>query len=156
MVGPSCGGKTTLAKRRHDDEAIISTDDIRLELYGSLTTVSDQEEVFRRARERALLRLSRGENVIIDATNLRQRDRLNFVDMVPVDIKVIYEVVDRPLSDKLATAGWRAERRFGEKSLVEGHHALFEAELPAIIQGDGRSNVTVVDLRPQSELSNVA
>jgi predicted kinase len=147
MIGPSCAGKTTLAKRRYDSDAIISTDDIRMELYGSLTSLSDQDEVFKLARERAAVRLSRGESAIIDATNLRQRDRLAFVDLVPADMAVAYEIVDRPLADKLETAGWRAERKHGDKSLIEGHHALFEAELQTILSGDGRPNVTVLDLR---------
>jgi predicted kinase len=147
MVGPSGAGKTTLAKRRHDHDAIVSTDEIRLELYGSVTGSSDQTEVYRRARERAVLRLSRGETVVIDATNLRQRDRLAFVDLVPADMPVIYEIVDRPLAEKLETAGWRAERRVGAISLVEGHDALFKAELASILTGDGRANVQIVDLR---------
>lgn len=155
MVGPSGAGKSTLARRRHEHEAIVSTDDIRLELYGSLTGITDQREVFRRARERAILRLSRGESVVVDATNLKQRDRLAFVDLVPPDITVIYEVVDRPLPEKIATGGWRSERKIeGGVSLVEGTDRLFQAELPLILAGDERPNVLVRDLRTtQTEMA---
>jgi hypothetical protein len=54
---------------------------------------------------------------------------------------VRYVVLDRPLAAKLATRGWRPAK------LIEAQHALFQAELPAILAGDGRPFVTVEDRR---------
>lgn len=142
MVGPSGAGKTTLASRMYPHDSIVSSDAIRIEKYGT-DVVPDQSEVFREVVKRALRRLADGETVVIDATNLRQRDRLAIVDRVPSDIRVVYLVIDRPLKDKIATGGWRLER----EGLIEGHAELFEQELPKILAGDNRPNVEVVDHR---------
>ena len=85
-------------------------------------------EVHKCVRER----LSRGETAVVDATNLRQRDRLAVVDLAPADILVIYEVVDRPIEEKLAQAG----RRTAE--LIQGHAEMFDLELANIMKGDRR------------------
>jgi hypothetical protein len=142
MVGPSGAGKSTLAKRRYDPESIVSSDDIWIEKYGSMVT-SDQSDVFREVERRVLRRLAGGDSVVLDATNLKRRDRLAIVDRIPSDIQIVYEVVDRPLEDKLATGDWRLTR----EGLIEGHNEIFIQELPNILAGDARRNVNVVDLR---------
>ena len=79
----------------------------------------------------------------MDATNFRRPDRPTIVDLAPLDIQVIYEVVDRSLAEKLATGDWRLE----QEELIQGHDELFQIELPNILAGDGRPNVEVTDLR---------
>jgi len=104
----------------------------------------NQARVFAEVHKRVLDRLSRGETAVVDATNLRQRDRLAVVDLTPQDISVIYEVVDRPMADKLRQAGWR------RPELIHGHAEIFESEIDNILVGDGRANVTVRDIRQAS------
>jgi hypothetical protein len=143
MVGPSGAGKSTLAAQRHTHDSIVSSDAIRIEKYGSITAAHDQSEVFAEVQRRVCRRLANGDTVVVDATNLKQRDRLSIVGSVPLDLPVVYEVVDRPMADKIATGGWRLER----EGLIEGHDEMFRMELPNILSGDERPNVEVIDLR---------
>ncbi|ANY81307.1 hypothetical protein BB934_26355 [Microvirga ossetica] len=142
MVGPSGAGKSTLAKRRYSQDSIVSSDDIRIEKYGSLET-SDQTDVFKEVERRVIRRLADGETVVLDATNLKRNDRLAIVDKIPADIQIVYEVVDRPLPEKLATGDWRLKK----EGLIEGHSEIFIQELPNILAGDNRPNVDVIDHR---------
>ena len=57
-----------------------------------LTSRAARENSLRKSTKRVHNRLSRGETVVVDATNLRQRDRLAIVDLAPPDIQVVYEV----------------------------------------------------------------
>lgn len=142
MVGPSGAGKSTLAKRRYALDSIVSSDAIRIEKYGSIET-SDQTDVFKEVERRVIRRLSEGETAVLDATNLKRNDRLAIVDKIPSDIQIVYEVVDRPLAEKIATGDWRLKR----EGLIEGHSEIFVRELPNILAGDNRPNVDVIDHR---------
>ena len=143
MVGPSGAGKTTWASRNHDPADIVSSDNIRKTVFGTQDMGGDQEPVFRKLRAEVVARLSSGRSAVIDATNLKREDRLPNVRLAPPDIPVEYVVIDRPMDEKLATAGWRLER----PGLLDHHAALFEQEVADILNGDGLPNVRVVDLR---------
>ncbi|MFC0192962.1 AAA family ATPase [Aureimonas pseudogalii] len=142
-VGPSGGGKSTWVANNHRPEEIVSTDNIRIELGGTLHNSGSQERVFQIAFRRLSNRLARGETVVFDATNLKRTDRLRVVDLVPPDLEVVYVVVDRPMESKRADGGWRNER----EGLLDAHALRFTSELDNILAGDGRSNVNVRDLR---------
>lgn len=143
MVGPSGGGKSRYAREHFPTEEIVCTDDIRMELFGSLDTPGKQAEVHETAAARVVERLSRGDGAVMDATNILRRDRLRVVNLVPPDIEVVYVVVDRPMDTKRADGGWRNDR----PGLLEGHAETFAAELEAILAGDGQTNVKVLDTR---------
>lgn len=145
MVGPTGAGKSRWARRRFAEGDIVEADAIRRSLNGSLDMAGDQSPVFDRVRREILERLSVGRTVVVDATNMRREDRLANALLAPPDIPVEYVVVDRPLEEKLAMAGWRADK----PGLIEGHARLFEDSLPDIMGGDGLPNVRVVDFRVQ-------
>lgn len=142
-VGPSGAGKSHWARLNHPPEEIVSADDIRLELDRTLVNSGPQDRVFQLAYRRVTARLARGDSVVLDATNIKRADRLRAVDLVPPDLEVVYVVVDRPMGEKVADAGWRA----GRPDLLDAHAQTFAAELQAILAGDGRSNVRVIDTR---------
>ncbi|WP_157934333.1 hypothetical protein [Microvirga ossetica] len=68
----------------------------------------------------------------MDVTNLKRNGRLAIVDKIAADIQIIYEVVDRPLAEKVATGDWRLKKQ----GLIEGHGELFIQELPNIPAGE--------------------
>ncbi|RJG46527.1 AAA family ATPase [Mesorhizobium sp. DCY119] len=144
MVGPSGAGKTKYAKGL---PGYISSDDLRAEYTGNFQDQSRNEDVFTALHRIAKARLDSGLSVCIDATNLRRRDRLACVSLAPVGSAISYVVVDRPLADKKATAGWRNEVLIGDKTLVEVHHERMQSALRDILAGDGLPNVSVVDMR---------
>ena len=144
MVGPSCAGKSTYAEAHYDRADIISSDAIRLEIFGSLEAAGDQGPVFEQLRADVRARLSAGHRVVVDATHIKAVDRLATARLMPADMPVEYVVLDRPMADKVTTAGWRAAR----PGLLEAHGTMFMDGLDAIMAGDGLPNVTVTALLP--------
>jgi predicted kinase len=143
MIGPSGGGKTTWAGRHFEAADVVSSDQIREEIFGSVDARGDQEPVFRRLRRDVVARLSSGRTAVVDATNLRKHERLANALIAPLDMPVDYVVVDRPMDEKVAMAGWRAKR----PGLLQSHAVLFEGGLREILAKDGLSNVRLVDER---------
>lgn len=139
MVGPSGSGKSTFLANEKSYK-VISSDDVREEITGNREDQSQNERVFRILHELVRTRIHAGLDVIVDATNIKRKDRLTVVNLAcggPVE----YWVVDRPLSDKLATRGWRPEW------LIKKHDERFRSNLKDILRGDDLSNVAVKDER---------
>ena len=91
-------------------------------------------------------------NTVIDATNLRSRDRRAFRDCAPPDAKIFYHVIDRPMYEKHRDAGWRDKvvitRKDGSPvKLIDKHAQSFKGSLKAILAGDSDPRVTVYDNR---------
>jgi predicted kinase len=150
MVGPSGAGKSTWAegyRSAHGNwpDMILSSDRLRHQYCGSPQSQERNDDVFLALHRLAKARLDSGLRVVIDATNLRRRDRLACVALAPYGSPIQYVVIDRPLADKLATRGWRPEE------LVRKHHERMQSALKDILAGDGLPNVTVDDCRQAVE-----
>jgi predicted kinase len=150
MVGPSGAGKSSwvYANKEGKGFSIISSDNIRQELLGSWKDQSENECVFSLLHSRVKSNVEHGISTVVDATNIRNRDRKVLRDLVPHDGVIEYVVIDRPLEEKMATAGWREGvlNKQG-KPLVVWHDEVFKQNLKAILSGDGDERVTVKDLR---------
>ncbi len=118
---------------------LISSDEIRFDLFGDFRDQSNNTLVFEAVHAQAKARLQYGLPVIIDATHLRRKDRLSAVELTKGG-PVRYIVMDRPMEEKLRDAGWRS------KELLERHAQTFRSQIKDILKGDGLSNVEVVDL----------
>lgn len=144
MVGPSGAGKSTHLGPMYSDPqhspGLLSSDALREQLCGDKADQSKNQQVFDTLHALAKVRLQHGLNVTIDATNIRNKDRLAFVDLVP-GAEIRYVVIDRPLEQKLRDRGWRSEE------LIRRHHTTMQNNLKDILKGDGRPNVTVHDKR---------
>ena len=92
-------------------------------------------------------RLAGGLDVVIDATNLRSRDRRALRDCAPANAKIFYHVIDRPLNEKHRDAGWRDEVVIGGVKLIDKHAQSFKGGLSYILAGDDDPRVTVYDHR---------
>lgn len=149
MVGPSGAGKSTWV-RGVPQAQVLSSDGLRAEYTGGIVDQSRNDDVFLALHRIAAARLTIGLPTVIDATNLRRRDRLACVSLVPAGAKVRYVVVDRPLADKLASRDWRPEE------LVRKHHERMQSALKGILAGDGLPNVTILDLRTANALRDAA
>ncbi|KAF0136957.1 MAG: hypothetical protein FD152_763 [Xanthobacteraceae bacterium] len=144
MVGPSGAGKSTIAANYGP---VISSDDLRAEFTGDFRDQSRNDDVFEAMRRIAQARLSSGLPVVLDATHIRRRDRLAAASLCPPGAGVRYVVVDRPLWQKQAHAGWRAGVFVGGRPLVDVHHERFQSALKDILAGDGLPDVEVIDYR---------
>lgn len=80
-MGIPGSGKTTLAKKIIEKGfTCLSADPIREELYGAAIEQGDAKEVFRIFFERLEAVMEQGLDVIVDNTNLNQRQRQPILD----------------------------------------------------------------------------
>ena len=78
VSGPSGLGKSTWIGKHHPDAIVISMDEVRRELTGSMTDQSQNRKVFQIAQARLKRLLMTSEKIVWDATNVREihRDKL--------------------------------------------------------------------------------
>lgn len=152
MVGPSGAGKTAWLEQHdtpltdfgiHPDH-IVSSDKIRRDICGDFRDQTRNEDVFAALHAVVRSRISSGLPTVVDATNLKRKDRLAIVNLSRPDADVRYIVIDRHMERKRATAGWRAELPI---DLLAKHDQVFRSNLKDILAGDGLPNVRVYDLR---------
>lgn len=148
LVGPSGAGKSTYAKNKYKPSEVVSSDDIRDSLCGDFKDQSKNDEIFAALHALIKVRVENGLNTVVDATNIRNKDRLAIVDLVPNFVDVEYVVLDREMKFKIRDGGWRNDVVFKDGlTLLKKHDMTFKSNLNDILAGDGRSNVTVVDMR---------
>jgi predicted kinase len=142
MVGPAGAGKSTYVEREYRPEDVISTDALRMQLYGNLGQSPEAlARVWKYAHGLITARLASGVFTVLDATNLEAEDRARVLALLPRGVFARYIVIDREIDTKIAHRGWRSE------DLVIKHHRLFRREEKAILSGDEHPWVTVQDRR---------
>lgn len=142
LVGPSGAGKSTYAAKTYKPHEIISTDQLRMDLYGNLGHSPEAlARVWKLAHGLIRARLEAGVFTVLDATNLDQEDRLRVVALLPNGVFARYVVVDRDIDDKVEQRGWR------ETEMVIKQHRMFKAEERNILGGDDQPWVKVQDRR---------
>ena len=145
MIGPSGAGKSQWLKDHGiPTSQIISSDDIRRDLCGDFRDQSKNDQVFEALHSLAKTRLRHGLRTVVDATNLRRKDRLAVANLIPSSNPVEYHVINRPMEQKYRDAGWRSELPF---DLIAKHEQTFKSQLKDILSGDALPNVTVFDHR---------
>lgn len=150
LVGPSGSGKSSYAKDRYHSSQVISSDFIREELCNDFKDQTRNEDVWQAVHTLVKARLESGLLTVVDATNIRNKDRKALVEIakdVDPNIKVKYIVIDRTLPEKLETGGWRLAVDIKGQNLVAKHHDVMQANLKDILRGDNYPNVTVIDER---------
>lgn len=82
-------GKSTCVTKRYDydrifkhNTTILSSDEIRKQLYGDENDQTHNEEVFQYIKDTSVEKLEKGQRVIIDATNLSRKARQSITDYV--------------------------------------------------------------------------
>jgi predicted kinase len=144
LVGPACAGKSTYCKKHFKADDIISTDDIRVQLYGDRSKGHNPDELARTwkyAHSLIKARLENGVYTVLDATNLKKKDRLKVLESVPSGVLVEYVVLDRDYDTKIAERGVRSVE------LIDKHHKTFKSQIKEILNADGMGFVMVKDAR---------
>lgn len=140
MVGPSGAGKSTYIEQNYKPCDVVSTDAIR-EMYGWGHSPEDLARTWNYVHDLIRVRTKNHIRTVLDATNIKAKDRLNVVKCVPRGQYVRYVVYDRDLDDKIRNRGWRPEE------LILKHHRTFQSQLKQILAGDDLSNIVVLDKR---------
>lgn len=150
LIGPSGSGKTTYAYQgygcnnlRWEEEEYFSTDAMRQLLCGDFKDQSKNSQVFSAIHTIAKARLQHGLDVVIDATNIRDKDRKTFLDLAPADCEITYLVFNRPMATKVRHGWWRNKVEVKGQPLMEYHENTFRSNLKHILYGDGDPRVTV-------------
>lgn len=95
LVGLPGAGKTYTAQQlaKSCNAVVLSSDNIRKELYGSEVTQGTHDEVFGLMNKRAADYLKNGTSVVYDATNLRRKNRKHLLSVLPKECtKKVYVV----------------------------------------------------------------
>ena len=146
MVGPSGAGKSTFVKNHFKPYEVVSSDALREELTGDFRNRHVNDLVFKEFHHRIEMKLKLGERVVADATHIRKKDRIATANIgTNLRVPVFYIIIDRPLEEKLATAGWRKNAC----GLIERHAATFQGQEKDICNGDNMA--TVIDTRTSYE-----
>jgi len=142
LVGPCGAGKSTYAKATYKPEDIVSTDELRMQLYGNLGQAPEAlARVWKYAHGLIRARLESGVFTVLDATNLDHEDRAKVLALIPREVFVRYVVIDRDLDEKIRQRGWRSE------DMVMKQHRLWRKEERAVMDGDSHPYVRVQDKR---------
>jgi predicted kinase len=160
LVGPSGAGKSYFAAYElnvglgDDDQlmpdAVVSSDALRAGINnGDIKNQSNNTQVFSALRAIVKARIENGLDTVVDATNLRNKDRRVIRDAVPRTCHIFYHVIDRPLKEKHKDAGWRAEVSIKGKLLIDYHHHIFRSNIKAIMSGDDDQRVSIIDHRSE-------
>lgn len=95
LCGLPASGKSTFSKevmKDRDDIIYLSSDLIRLEIYGSEEIQQDHANVFQIMLDRAKEALRNGKHVLYDATNISRKRRKGLLQQLPknIDKTVVY------------------------------------------------------------------
>ena len=103
MVGLPASGKSTYAKLLAEeiDGIVVSSDGIRAEWYGDEAIQGDPSKIFREVEQRCKNALCAGRSVIMDATNMNAKKRINFLRQMP-ECKKVCVVMAVPFDECLA------------------------------------------------------
>lgn len=146
MIGPSGAGKSTLIAKRYRPEDVVSSDEVRKQLFGShdgagVHSPDNLALTWSYVHGLVKNRLEHGLFTVLDSTGLRRKDRLAVLDLVPAGYLVRYVVVCREYDDILRDRGWRPE------SLINKHYQAFKSAVKDVLKADNQPNVIVEDLR---------
>lgn len=96
LVGPPGCGKSTYGKKyaeEHANTIVLSSDQIREELYGDASIQDDPALVFGLMQSRTIKALNNGQNVVYDATNVTRKDRVRIIAACPKFVKIECHII---------------------------------------------------------------
>lgn len=117
MIGIPASGKTSLAEQIANSEGaeIVSSDNIRKELYGDESIQGDSNKVFRILQDRVVKGLNANKNMIYDATNISYKTRMAFLQRIrKLEVEKIAIMVATPYEQCLIRNSQR-ERQVPEE-----------------------------------------
>lgn len=101
LVGVGGSGKSTFAHELKNEYKILSSDDIRMKIFGDLNHQDrkDHAKVFETLNNKLREYMSNNSNIIIDATNLSRKHRRLYYDMAKSkNYEVIIDLFIKPLN----------------------------------------------------------
>ena len=141
LIGPIRCGKSTWASSTFENHEIIDADAIRVELCGDRNNHTVNSSVWNEIHRRTELRISLGQRVVIDATNLKSKDRKGFFEIADTyGVPLIYvPAITKSLEERILL--FPQDRQEIEKSEAVYRNYLRDTE-----SGDsGKASVVSLD-----------
>lgn len=129
MVGVAGSGKSYIAHKY--SYPVVSSDDIRAELYGNAEDQSHNQEVFNEVHKRINAYLKAGQSCVYDATNLSRKRRKGFLKTLPSGVRKIAHVVATEL-DVILEQNASRERHVPEEVIMKMYKSM---TLPRMDEG---------------------
>lgn len=148
MVGIPASGKTTWARENLPGCAIVSTDAIREELFGTAEGGGHEELVFETAHRRVIEQATSGRDVVYDATNVSPAQRGKLLQKLQesgVDFRAVTIVIDVTPAEALRMQELRG-RKVPAAAIYHFHRSL----IPPTVE-EGFSEVRHVRPGQESE-----
>lgn len=124
MVGLPGSGKDTYIKKYLKDFKVISSDDLRLELFG-FEDQTKNVEIFNEMRRRTKELLKTGESVVYNATNLSAKRRKSLAnEMEKYCDKIWLVCTDVGLDELLKRNEFREERHIPKEKLKQMYRSF--------------------------------
>lgn len=135
LVGLPGSGKSTLAKdisKLHINSKHISSDSLRLELFGNEEDRENNYIIFNEMKKRTKDCLNSGINVIYDATNISSKKRISFLkELKKINCKKICIYVATPF-EKCIENNIKRERKVDIDAILKMYKSL---QVPAYYEG---------------------
>ena len=124
MVGVPGSGKSTYAKKKFKKAVILSSDEIRKEIFNEETNESNNALVFNTLYNRAK-EIIKTKDIVIDATSSNKHDRaLGLQHFKDMKVKRIAVVIDTPLEECLKRN--RQRSRVVDEDVIKQYFINFE------------------------------
>ena len=149
LVGPAGAGKTTFAGTHFRPTQILSSDHLRAVVSDDETDMTASPQAFAVLRFIAARRLGRGRLTVVDATNVRRRDRVPLLRLASRHLRPAIAVVfdlsletclaqnrrrdGRQVTDDVIADQWAAMPRATTELLAEGFRSVYSFDRPEAV-----------------------
>jgi predicted kinase len=141
IIGPYKAGKTAYTKRTYPAHRVLSINEFALDLQADEDLEDRYDDIVSSLRSVARTRINHALPTVMEAFNIRKKERTTAASLGLPNCKVRYHVLNRPMQDKLKECQSDAEEK-----LVRSTQESFTSQLRDILAGDGLA-VEVLDLR---------
>ncbi|SEO84231.1 ATP-binding protein [Amycolatopsis saalfeldensis] len=155
LVGPPASGKTSfvralVARRRIEPEAVVSSDEIRAELFGTSPEEATDARIFEERDRRIVARLAAGHSAVAESTNVTPQARARLIAIARrFDAAVTMLRFDPDLSDLLQQHAERDRTDLGAAD-VRAYAAIMTRDASADqLRSEGATTVHDVPGRRQ-------
>lgn len=149
LIGLPASGKPTYAREKETQGWVVhSSDELRLEMFGSYDVQDKNTELFQELHRRIIVDLKDGKDVIFDATNLSLKKRLGFLRNVPENVHKT-AIVFAPLFEDCIKNNKKRDRSVDDDVLLK-----MRGQFQMPVYGEGYENIEILGLSRPSKRQN--
>lgn len=136
MIGlPGSGKDYFINSNKKENDVIVSSDELREELFGDVNDQTHNNEIFNEMFKRTVVALRNGQNVYYNATNINRKRRINLIKEIKNAVKrtvAFYAIVIATPYEKCLENNNERDRKVPEDVIKR---MLFNYQPPAYQEG---------------------